>query len=327
MKKIFSIALVLFSATLFAQPTLTHTIVPAIGNTVQTFQSDTNFTEGPSGANQTWDFSSFTNTGNYSSVYVNPSTTSYIDSISGSNLAATTPGSTSYFNSTNSVLELLGLGTTAYVVIYSDPSTFFSFPLTYNSSSSDNNAGHYVYGGGTIYNTRTGTTQLDGDAYGTVITPMGTFTNVLRVKFVQQTTDVTSFSTSHSTVTSYSWYSPSYNNAIAQINYTVGDVGGSPYSFKTVNYGNITPSAIYNINNLSEDFFIADLNNNEYNLQLRNGGNIKSVQIYDVQGRMISDFKCNSENVLIDLKDYSEGLYIVRLLDSNNQFYQTKLLH
>jgi len=89
----------------------------------------------------------------------------------------------------------------------------------------------------------------------------------------------------------------------------------------------ITPSAIYNINNLSEDFFIADLNNNEYNLQLRNGGNIKSVQIYDVQGRMISDFKCNSENVLIDLKDYSEGLYIVRLLDSNNQFYQTKLLH
>ena len=313
------------SASLYAQPTLTSAIVPVIGNTITSIQSDTAFSEGPSGASQTWNFSGFTNTGNYSSVYVNPSTTAYTDSITGSNLAANTPGSTAYFNSTSSILELLGLGTVAYVVIYSDPVTYYTLPFTYNSTVSDNNAGHYVYGAG-FYDTRTGTSQTTGDAYGTVTTPIGTFGNVLRVKMVQQTMDVTSFSTSNSTVTSYSWYAPTYNNALAQISYTVGDVGGSPYSVKSVTYGDVTPQAVININNLNHDLFIADLNNNEYTIQLQTHAIIKSVEVIDMQGKVVTRINSNDASVLINLNEYAGGIYFARILDTNNRLYQTKLL-
>ena len=60
MKKIFSIALVLFSATLFAQPTLTHTIVPSIGNTVQTL-SNQEFNHHKLPKDHSYDFSEFRN--------------------------------------------------------------------------------------------------------------------------------------------------------------------------------------------------------------------------------------------------------------------------
>ncbi len=326
MKKVLFAVCILFTVNLYAQPTLTHTIVPVIGNTIVTNSSDTAFSEGPAGANQTWNFSSFTNTGNYSADYVNPSTTAYVDSVPGSNLAANGPGATVYYNSTNGILELMGIGTAAYVVIYSDPSTLYSFPFTFNSSVNDNNAGHYVYGGGTIYDTRTGTTQVDGDAYGTVTTPLGTFPNVLRMKTVQNTTDVTSFSTSNSTVTSYTWYSPAYNNLIAQINYTVGDVGGVPYSVKSINYGAVTPSAIININNLNEGLFIANLNNESYTIQLRNGGTIQSATVTDMQGKTVIVSDNNNSTVVIDMKNFAAGIYIVRILGNDGKFYQTKLL-
>lgn len=326
MKKILLFALVCFSANLYAQPSLTNSVFPAIGNSTASIMSDTGFVEGPAGANQTWNFAGFTNTGSFSADFVNPAGTTYIDSISGSNYASVSPGSTAYYNHTSSITELLGLGTAAYVVIYSDPTTFFTYPFTFNSTVNDNTAGHYVYGGGTIYNNRTGTMQINGDAYGTITTPKGTFTNVLRVKTIQNYTDITSFSTTITTTTSYTWYSPQFSVAIAQISYTSSDFGTSVINIKSVNYGDVTPSAVANINNLGAGLFIADLSNHNYTLQLKNNQTIKSAQLIDMQGRILANLNCNDLYLPIDLNDLASGIYIVRIIGADNQLYQTKLL-
>ena len=84
--------------------------------------------------------------------------------------------------------------------------------------------------------------------------------------------------------------------------------------------------AVANIKSLGEGLFISDLNNSVYTIQLKNNGTIKSAEIIDLQGRIISQIESNNQNIKLDMSDFSSGLYIVKIIDSQNQLYQTKLL-
>ena len=57
---------------------------------------------------------------------------------------------------------------------------------------------------------------------------------------------------------------------------------------------------------------------------------IKEIYIYDISGRLIKNIKPKISqadlNVTIDLYDFTEGYYIINILDVNGERYQKELL-
>jgi hypothetical protein len=68
---------------------------------------------------------------------------------------------------------------------------------------------------------------------------------------------------------------------------------------------------------------IVTLNNKE-NIQ------IKEIMFYDITGRLIKSFNYNSmviyDEILFELNDFIEGLYIVNIIDQKGNRYQKELL-
>tara|TARA_R110000765_G_scaffold425836_2_gene539769 strand:- start:417 stop:737 length:321 start_codon:yes stop_codon:yes gene_type:complete len=68
---------------------------------------------------------------------------------------------------------------------------------------------------------------------------------------------------------------------------------------------------------------IVTLNNKENIL-------IKEIKFYDITGRLIKNYNYNSmviyDEILFDLNDFIEGLYIVNIIDEKGNRYQKELL-
>lgn len=94
-------------------------------------------------------------------------------------------------------------------VIYSTPGNQFAYPFSYGSTSIGHYYAHYPSGGGTA--TETGTLYDTADGTGTLITPLGTSTHVLRVIGVRNELDtayIPGLGTfpGTTTVVYYTWY-------------------------------------------------------------------------------------------------------------------------
>ena len=170
----------------FAQPTLTASGVgPVTGNQITNKGGTYSGPTGTAGANQTWDLSGLPSTSSIVSSYIVPSTTPNASSFPGATVAVSTTGSPyGYYKTSSTVWQNIGAVSPAGVIIpYSNPEDILHFPFSYNSTYSDPWATTFTNTGYTFY--RTGTTTVTADGYGTLITPAGTFTNVLRVHFVE----------------------------------------------------------------------------------------------------------------------------------------------
>ncbi|MDV7396316.1 hypothetical protein RZS08_33285, partial [Arthrospira platensis SPKY1] len=106
----------------------------------------------------------------------------------------------SFYYSDGNSLEFLGSALvlnpgsapdTNYLTLTVDGDLLFEFPLHYGDQMSDDIEGtNTVFAGGSPFVTqRTGTTTTEVDGYGTLITPLGTFNNVLRVKRTESISD------------------------------------------------------------------------------------------------------------------------------------------
>jgi hypothetical protein len=169
----------LLMGTAIAQPTLQSSDLPSAAVTMNlyTVSSPGTSNPAPNGANITWDFSSaqFTQLG-----------TSTLGPASATPFAAQVPTANwslsynlmglfqtyNYFRSTSSLFELLADGLPDDPVIYSNAKQILQFPFSYQGMFTDtyqNDDG----GGGTV--------QWVYGGYGTVISSLGTFTNVAKV--------------------------------------------------------------------------------------------------------------------------------------------------
>jgi len=104
------------------------------------------------------------------------------------------------------------------VFTYSNFEDWMHFPFTYNNTYTDTWSATFVSGG---YNfTRSGSTTVTADSYGTLITPNGTYTNVLRVHFVQVYQDSTYIGTPYIITYNndeYMWYKDGVHSALAAV--------------------------------------------------------------------------------------------------------------
>jgi hypothetical protein len=166
-----------------AQPTITYASNgPQVGQSFILYNATTNpSTPGNNGANQNWDFSSLSVTGT-NSVFnrVDPLSTPGGSNFPSANIAVYENGLYEYYNSSSSVFLTVGGESSSDTLIYSADLLQYEFPFTYQNTATnfftaiDYNGGKNVFWKGTENET--------ADAYGSLKTPEGVYSNVLRLK-------------------------------------------------------------------------------------------------------------------------------------------------
>jgi hypothetical protein len=63
----------------------------------------------------------------------------------------------------------------------------------------------------------------------------------------------------------------------------------------------------------------------ELNIEL-NRHNIKNVRVYDLNGRQLSEQKCNSPRATIDGSNMPTGVYIMEVVDERGQTNAQKII-
>lgn len=172
---------------------------------------------GPAGANMTWDRSAINLTTSYPVVpHVCPGSAECSSFASATEYMETNLGANVFYQRTATELNEVGLtngsgGTTTYT----DPYKFLQFPITYNQTYTDAYSATVLQNG--ISYQHDGTYSSIVDAYGTLKTPAGTFTDVLRQKAVDLSTLDQGGVTATETITQYSWFKAGINQPLLTI--------------------------------------------------------------------------------------------------------------
>lgn len=303
MKKIYIFAALLISGNAVFAQSLTRTDIGYAAGENYTMYSSDAVSPGSAGTGVTWDLSAMTNN---SQVTVNPTVNSG-GPFPAANLKLTqSNGGIIYYNQTNSILEVLGIDAVSTVFNYSNPATYLQFPLTASSNYTDQFACTYTVSGFNF--TRTGSTQTEFSGYGTLITPAGTFTNVVRLKSTQTLTDVYSGGTINTTIISFNWYKAGVHHEVANV------------SASTSN-GNTTNSAYYtsvpaNLG-LEENQLInlsAFPNPATDVLHINSDEMISKIEFYTVSGELSLNHSMNESNTAeINIAALNSGMYLVKV--------------
>lgn len=317
------ILVAILSIPAIAQPTITSNFNPINGTVgTQAAADTTGIKESAAGINQTYNFSNLTQVGQtLSYTYVSANTTPYAAQYQGANLAyaaQSTQGNTgyTYIKTTNNTYELLGVATSDIQIVYTNSQLVISYPFTYNSTFTD-----YFEGSGEnsqgIETFRKGYSTSIADGYGTLTLPNGTFTNVLRVKTVQDYKDSFDFLGDAFEYkyffTTYAYYSNDYRFPLLNISYneiTEPFLGSTSVSKSIAFYPNSTTSVEENASNdisiypnpAIDRFFV---NNN-------GTAEITTVEILDITGKSVLSTPYTASNG-ISTEELPAGVYMVRL--------------
>lgn len=207
--------LALFLYQVQAQPILQNNVLPQIGDSYQIASADTNLiNQGSPGANQTWNFTALQPLGDTFRVQyktVAPAGTPYVLHYPSANVATEIQKDTfiyAYFYSNPNQLAFLGDESLNHNQVYSNPDTRLTFPTAFNETALDTFAYTTDFGLGIIFITN-GYRSTTYDGYGTLITPLGSFPNSMRIKSVATYTDSINFGgaqlLNHHELTTYAW--------------------------------------------------------------------------------------------------------------------------
>lgn len=324
----------------FAQITLLSTDMTSIGDQITRY-TDTIPTYGPgaAGAGVTWDFSGAINDTTATTNVVTVASTGFASTFASSQYAMRGVADSYLFfthnansmTTTGAAGDLLNTGQIIESP-FSNPLTLHQFPRTYQSNFEDTYAFVTEADGAGIPTpipvnrvrlTHTGHVYDTTDAYGTLITPTGTY-NALRVKSVDFTTDVleyklfsfsawTLLSTTIDTSTTYSWHAKEQKLAIAEFAFDSID---NPARFT---YSAVPPVLTVGVIDVDEEIpfslypqpaidqmFIKGLN------QLGNN----RIEIFSIDGKMIRNEFITGNN--LNVSNLKSGMYILRIIQSDS---------
>lgn len=184
---ILSAELLLDAAFASAQPTLTAAAhMPAIGLRSEVYRSS-HFIPGAAGANETWDVSKLPFNAPIFGTFESCNVFNGCTAFPGATTAYNYAGTFVYYQTTANSLSVQGFSNGSSRTFYSNPEDCLRFPFAYGESFVDEFASSYDVPGGTYF--RTGVDSISADAWGTLITPAGTFPNTLRVKMISTFVD------------------------------------------------------------------------------------------------------------------------------------------
>src|SRR5690606_7715069 len=102
--------------------------------------------------------------------------------------------------------------TQSYTLENTDPAEKLRFPFTFNNTFSDTYTGSANLGGTII--PRVGTVTVTAEGYGTLVTPAGTYQNVLKIKTEEISNPATLYSENSVT---YDWFQPGIHFPVLRI--------------------------------------------------------------------------------------------------------------
>lgn len=311
MNKITLLSTLFLNVLIFAQPVLNQSDIAGLNIDSSLYTSQVNAGNvGNAGANQIWNFSSLTLTPQGTSTVAVEASAPFSANFPSANFYVTsyTLGNTSVFfgyyllNSTK--LEVLGTSSdTAVQNSFTNPRTAFIFPFTFNSTFTDT----YQISSAAAINS----TSSIYDAYGTLTTAFGTFTDVIRIK----TTDGISIS--------YNWF---------QVNPYRELLSANTNSINTtINYNVRNNNVLATIpNNINDNFAIfPNPTNGEFTIKNVDFSNNEFfANVYDIRGnQIIKNEKIDSNSKILNIKDYASGLYFIKITDANNAIlYSDKII-
>lgn len=312
MKKIVLI-IFLFGAVskLSAQTTLTNSILPAIGDSISVAMDTVLKSEGISGANITWNFSSLKTVYKFKRYNVLPSLTPYSSLFPLATLARTDYNGIVYTYWKNSSTSSLYYGFVEPAVVdqtFKTPITYYKFPINYNDNFTDTFTA--VTNPGTI--TGKGKYSFKADAWGTLTLPNKTVSNTLRTKSIIYIGD--SSINSYSLTTEYAWYQNGHKEPLLLISKVIVN------HVLTRKFVMFDYSSTSEIEDLSEtnvvNLFPNPATKSVYvsiDRTKLNGG--VSIKVFDLLGKKV--FETPSEiftNVYsLELSDFNSGTYLLEV--------------
>jgi len=340
-----------------AQITLNSTDVLGMGDQIE-LAKDTlpgAITIGPSGASQTWDFSRFSEDQIDTITFQDPiSLPGSVDfPLSNLGMIQSVDDSAWYFLTKNtSMLASDGVHEVEDGIETSISFTYtvITFPstmgTTYNSSGNGELETFYVgqLGIDSLKITKTITQISEIDAWGDVITPLGTFASLRQLVqenhidttwiYQSNTWSIMDAATAltfgidpieYDTTRTATWWSndPAAKYSIVKMNYEVNG------TVSEIEWLKATPTAV-SVNqfvNIEDKVYLYPnpaKNNITISTQLTNNDNIK---IFDVTGKLIIAERFNSNKITLSVSDFNNGLYFYNIIDVNgNVIYSNKFV-
>ncbi|MBL1222329.1 T9SS type A sorting domain-containing protein [Chryseobacterium sp. L7] len=313
----------------YAQPTVTRSGVDRI-NVPITFRSGdvstTAITAGSAGANITWDFSAYTGdtpiTANTNACpgqtncfrfptanrITNPIAADTYDFNIISDTEATMIGT--YFG------PALGDGT----ITYTDPLINFKFPVTYLQQFDETYQFNTV--SATMNSSEAGQQSFLADGYGTVITPTGTYNNVLRVKRMRTATQTSPGLPPMSyTNESYQWISQA-SGTVLSFGINTFTINGTTNITKTISY--LVPGALSTSETAKSKTDISLYPNPGSDIiHLKSDEEIKNIMITSLDGKSVLK---TSDMKKIDISKLPKGVYILKGELKNGNTVSKKLI-
>jgi hypothetical protein len=271
---------------------------------------------GSGGANQVWDYSGIADTGNsITEAVINPASTPYASSYPGTNIALTTVGSgdTSYAYEEVTASKLTFLGNyinVAGFVYYTTPRVQFQYPLSYGDSYANAFAGYSTNG-----DTISGIDSFTADGYGTLKLPTATYTNVLRMKYVQHYHSVNSGFGYYEDIyqAEYSYYIPGYHTYLFDIEYTANTINGPTYTATTAQYAKNITTGISDIKNDALLSLYPNPAQGVFTIHTDESLIGADMSVVNLPGEEVLTQKLTGTTEYIDLHDVMKGMYMVNI--------------
>jgi len=331
LQKLIAFAFISYSVTAVAQPTLTGANMnPIIGETFAVKYSSSSVAPGSAGANQTWNLTGLTASSNVTATAMSVASTPSGAAFPSANIAFFDGTNYAYYN--NTAVSFLNQGAVGAGVVfsYSNPETMLPYPFNFNNTNTDTWGCTFTNASMTF--TRSGTTTVTADGYGTVTTLGGTFTNAMRVHFVQSYMDVSSTFTLNYSNDQYIWYSPGTHYPVAAV-YTLTSLSGTTPGG---HYINGTPTGLNSFSPVSSNISLfPNPASGEINVAFNAIASGKAdLIIYDITGKQLQTINelailPGENNLNVNTQDlpagiYFMGIYVDGAIQKNDRFVITR---
>ena len=305
----------------FSQITLTTANNPVVGENYSYNTIIPNiFDGGDSGANVTWDFSNIAGASNSISEIKDPATFPNGNLFPNSNIGVTTAGlnSESYYYSSDVAMGFYGAISANTRIIYTDPQDWVRYPMTYLDNYTDTFDGTVET---TALFNRGGTAEVTADAYGTLITPSGTFTNVLRVHtYMDYGDEFNGAPLIDYTETRYLWYDVETGFPLM----TYSDLESYTLSVFSLSYLDATPLSVRSP--LAKEIQLSvfpnpatDWLNIDYSLSNQSQVAVSVVNLLGKEVIQISNAmeSLGAHQAQIEVSELARGIYFVKMIVGN----------
>lgn len=316
------------SVTAFSQQ-FTDANMPVIGDNIDCMANyDMSiFSPGDGGEGITWDFTTDTYPDDLNYSFVEVAGTPYANEFPNATICGITEEDTyQYYNTLSGKLSIAGLGSSLdapapndKLLAYFDPEiNQFDLPLAFGTKHNSSYSGKYVLGGNEFPVSGTVSSEVDGS--GTIITPAGTFNNVLRIHVQISETGLVG-----QQVDQYLYVSQDHRYWIAlheQVSVS-GDV--NIQKWYSANPPVLTQS------NVSIDSEMINVkiypNPAQDNITVNSKNIINSLKIYNSLGKVVFvTADLNSLNYSINVDDFVSGIYNIVTSEKDGTIRTTKFI-